>query len=153
MSEALHTETNSDYHRTTMQKESIIQQLRERGCRITKQRLMLLDIILEEEHACCKEIYYKAVQFDAQIGTSTVYRMINLLEDIGAIQRSNLYKIACGADCPMEDASTIELSDGSVCNLNGAEWHRVISEGLRACGYITEQSVEKVSVKSCECGR
>ena len=32
-----------------MQKELVIQKLREKGCRITKQRLMLLDIILEED--------------------------------------------------------------------------------------------------------
>ena len=42
-----------------MQKEAIIQKLKERGCRITKQRLMLLDIIMEEDYSCCKEIYYK----------------------------------------------------------------------------------------------
>ena len=32
-----------------MQKEHIVETLREKGCRITKQRLMLIDIILEEE--------------------------------------------------------------------------------------------------------
>ena len=30
-----------------MQKDLIIQKLREQGCRITKQRLMILDIILQ----------------------------------------------------------------------------------------------------------
>ena len=43
-----------------MQKEAIIQKLKERGCRITKQRLMLLDIIMEEDYSCCKEIYYRS---------------------------------------------------------------------------------------------
>lgn len=32
-----------------MQKDLIIQKLREQGCRITKQRLMILDIILQED--------------------------------------------------------------------------------------------------------
>ena len=50
-----------------MQKENIIQKLKERGCRITKQRLMLLDIILEEDCSCCKEIYYKASRLDDKI--------------------------------------------------------------------------------------
>ena len=53
-----------------MQKEAIIQKLKERGCRITKQRLMLLDIIMEEDYSCCKEIYYRASQLDPQIGIS-----------------------------------------------------------------------------------
>ena len=42
------------------QKELIVQKLKDSGCRITKQRLMILDIILEEECSCCKEIYYRA---------------------------------------------------------------------------------------------
>lgn len=50
------------YHRTQMQKEMIIQKLKEEGCRITKQRLMLLDIILEEDCFRCKEIYYKSLK-------------------------------------------------------------------------------------------
>ena len=60
-----------------MQKDLIIQKLREQGCRITKQRLMILDIILQEDCSCCKEIYYKASKLDHKIGSATVYRMIN----------------------------------------------------------------------------
>lgn len=81
------------YQGTQMQRELVIQRLRERGCRITKQRLMLLDIILGEECSCCKEIYYRAVQRDQKIGTATVYRMVNTLEEIGAISRKNMYKL------------------------------------------------------------
>ena len=50
--------------RTEMQKEIVISRLRERGCRITRQRMILLDIILGEECSSCKEIYYKAAQQD-----------------------------------------------------------------------------------------
>ena len=45
----------ANYHRTQMQKEIVIQRLREQGCRITKQRLMLLDVILNEDCSCCKD--------------------------------------------------------------------------------------------------
>ena len=88
-----------NYHRTQMKRELIIQKLREQGCRITRQRRILLDIILEEECSCCKEIYYKALQKDSSIGPATVYRMVNTLESIGAISRKNFYKIACGEEC------------------------------------------------------
>lgn len=81
------------YHRTQMQKEMVVKQLREKGCRITKQRLMLLDIILEEECSCCKEIYYRASKEDEKIGPATVYRMVNTLEEIGAISRKNMYRV------------------------------------------------------------
>ena len=70
-----------------MQRELVIKRLRERGCRITKQRLTILDIILKEEFASCKEIYFKASAEDSGIGTATVYRLINTLEEIGAINR------------------------------------------------------------------
>ena len=76
-----------------MQREMIIQRLRERGFRITKQRLVLLDIILEEDCTSCKEIYYKASRRDKSIGTATVYRMMNVLEEIGVISRGNLYRV------------------------------------------------------------
>lgn len=56
-----------NYHRTRMQRELIIQKLKEQGCRITKQRLMLLDIILEEDCSCCKEIFYKASRQDKRL--------------------------------------------------------------------------------------
>jgi len=76
-----------------MQREIVIQRLKEQGCRITKQRMVLLDIILNENCSSCKEIYYKASRIDSKIGTATVYRMINTLEEIGAISRRNMYKI------------------------------------------------------------
>ena len=75
-------------------KDIIISRLKQQGCRITKQRLMLLDVILEEDCSSCKEIYYRASKKDPSIGTATVYRMINTLEDIGAISRKNMYKIS-----------------------------------------------------------
>lgn len=76
-----------------MQKDIVIQELRENGYRITKQRRIIIGIILENECASCKEIYYKASMRDPNIGIATVYRMINTLEEIGAIDRRNLYKI------------------------------------------------------------
>ena len=57
---------DGSYHRTQMQKELVIQKLREKGCRITKQRLMLLDIILEEDCSCCKEIYYQDGEYSGR---------------------------------------------------------------------------------------
>ena len=76
-----------------MKKQEIIQQLRMRKYRITNQRQMLLDIILEGDCSSSKEIYYKAAKKDPGIGAATVYRMINTLEEIGAINRKNTYKI------------------------------------------------------------
>ena len=76
-------------------KDAVIEKLRNQGFRITKQRCILLDIILDEDCSSCKEIYYKAVKRDDSIGIATVYRMVNTLEDIGVISRKNMYKVAC----------------------------------------------------------
>lgn len=45
-------------------KHKIIERLKENGCWITKQRKILIDIILENDCASCKEIFYKASQED-----------------------------------------------------------------------------------------
>ena len=134
-----------------MQKEMVLQRLREKGCRITKQRRMLLDIILEEDCSCCKEIYYKASKIDKGIGTATVYRMINTLEEIGAISRKNMYKIACGGDCNMENVCTIEFDDGTVEELSARKWNQIIRTGLSACGYLEGKNLKSVTAMPCEC--
>lgn len=74
----------------------IIEELKKNGCRITGQRQLLLDIILQDECSSCKEIYYRAAKQDPSIGMATVYRLVKTLEDTGLIQRKNLYRIDYG---------------------------------------------------------
>ncbi|MCI5653715.1 MAG: transcriptional repressor [Lachnospiraceae bacterium] len=74
-------------------KSYILQELRKNGCRITNQRQLLIDIILQDECCCCKEIYYQAIKKDPTIGMATVYRMVKTLEETGLIKRKNLYRI------------------------------------------------------------
>lgn len=139
------------YRRGQMEREIIVEKLKAKGCRITKQRLMLLDIILEEECSSCKEIFYRASKQDKGIGTATVYRMINTLEEIGAISRKNMYKIACGRECNLPSACTIEFDDHSVLELSATKWNQVIQEGLRASGYGNGKHVCSVVATACDC--
>lgn len=74
-------------------KEQIFEQLREKGCRITKQRAVLIDVILENKGGSCKEIYYKAIKRDGSIGISTVYRTVRELEKMGLISREYVYRL------------------------------------------------------------
>ena len=136
------------FQRTRMQKESVLKTLKDKGCRITNQRKVLLDVILDEECTSCKEIYYKAVEIDPNIGAATVYRMVNLLEDIGAISRRNIYKISCNLDCVKENACTIELDDNMVYHLSRTEWNSVIMKGFKACGYLDNQKVNRIVIES-----
>ncbi|MBO5373021.1 MAG: transcriptional repressor [Lachnospiraceae bacterium] len=129
-----------------MQRELIIQKLKERGCRITRQRLMLLDIILEEECSSCKEIYYRASGIDSKIGAATVYRMINTLEEIGALNRRNMYKISYeeGENQKKDSTCTIKFEDDTVLKLSEQKWYQIIQSGLQACGYANGVSVKSV---------
>lgn len=140
-------EKNQDqilYQKTQMQKDRIYQKLREQGCRITRQRRMLLDIILEGDCSCCKEIYYKASALDPGIGTATVYRMVNVLEQIGAISRRNMYRIAC--EERRENTCRVELSDHTVRLLTSSMWMDVVRAGLKDRGYIEDQDVKSVTL-------
>ena len=126
---------NQQYQRSSMQRSAIVDRLRREGCRKTKQRKIILDIILQEEYSCCKEIYYKAAKQDSSIGIATVYRMINTLEDIGAISRNTMYRIDCGDDCLAKDNCEVKLNDGTSLELTQAQWNQVIASGLKACGF------------------
>ena len=105
------------YQRTQMRKENIIEKLRERGCRITKQRQILLDVILKEECSCCKEIYYKAA-------------------------RRGTYKVS---GLPAQDGvCLVELEDNSTITVSMAMWNQIVQCGLEACGYTQGQKVKCV---------
>lgn len=155
------TKAEENYQRTKMQEDIIFQKLKDMGCRVTKQRRILLNVILQEECASCKEIYYKARREDPKIGAATVYRMINLLEEIGAISRNNMYTIPRAAlagtgwgKCPSggavcvgsgkKIACVIELDDHTSCCLSAEECCLVVTKGLKACGYIQCQQVTNI---------
>ena len=120
-----------NYQRTRMQKDVVIQELKKRGCRITKQRRMLLEVILENECSCCKEIYYNASRLDPGIGSA-------------------MYKIVRNPDCKDESVCTIELDDNTVQKLSKDSFNNVVLTGLKACGYIDKQEIERMFVNSCD---
>ena len=134
-------ENQEAYQRTQMQKDMILERLREQGCRITRQRQLILDIILEEECSCCKEIYYKVQEKDR-----------NMLEKIGAISRKNMYRISSCAACCQENGCTVRLSDATVCKLPSEVWKQVVREGLKNMGYIGDQDIESIEMTMSKCG-
>ena len=122
-------------------KEFIIEKLREHGYRITKQRQILLDIILGKDCTSCKEIYYKANEKDTSIGMATVYRMISILEEIGIFSRKNFYQISFCMNCEKENACVIIFDDKTYCQLSAKTWYDVVFQGLKQCGYGEEKKI------------
>lgn len=66
--------------------DEMIQELKNRGKRITKQRKIMVEVIASKKAGDFKEIYYEISKKDPTIGQATVYRMLLTLEEIGAIQ-------------------------------------------------------------------
>ena len=88
---------NKDYHlkirvisMTTM--DILKEKLRETGFKITPQRRAVIDILLKHntEHLSSEQIY-DLVRVDCpEIGLATVYRTMQLLDEIGVISKLNL---------------------------------------------------------------
>ena len=74
-----------------MEKDVIVKRLKNNGYRMTNQRAILLDLFLADSSQSCKELYYEAAKIDSSIGFSTVYRLMNSLESVGAIEKNSTY--------------------------------------------------------------
>ena len=71
--------------------ESIKDKLKETGFKITPQRRAVIDILLKHnsEHLSSEQIY-DLVRVDCpEIGLATVYRTMQLLDEIGVISKLN----------------------------------------------------------------
>lgn len=65
----------------------VVRKLQEKGHRITSQRRLLIGVILEHEHSSCKEIYFAAKKADNRVGIATVYRTVQMLEDMDIVRK------------------------------------------------------------------
>ena len=76
-----------DTNRKKDSKEQLLRTLRANGIRLTKQRKLVIDIIMDQEFATCKDIYQYANQINPNIGVATIYRMVKTLETVGVLNR------------------------------------------------------------------
>lgn len=68
-------------------KERLLTVLKANKIKLTKQRRLVIDIILEKEFYTCKDIYQYASELDPNIGIATIYRMVKTLESMGVLNR------------------------------------------------------------------
>lgn len=128
-----------------MQKSTIVEKLREQGFRITKQRELLIDIILSDTCKCCKEVYFEAARQEPGIGMATVYRTVEALEKIGALKRRIPYQV-CADQESLFPGCVAELDDGSVIKLEPEMMGKVLEAGLLQCGLIKSGQIKELSV-------
>ncbi len=76
-----------------MSASQVLDKMKKGGCRITKQRELIVDIIMNGSCTSCKEVYHHVIKKDAAIGMATVYRTIKQLEDMGVIRRIDIIEV------------------------------------------------------------
>jgi Fur family transcriptional regulator, ferric uptake regulator len=73
------------------QAHHITESLREKGYRLTPQRLMILSAIeSSDEHISAEEIYSQVAAKYSDVNISTVYRTLELLKKLGMVYEINL---------------------------------------------------------------
>ena len=92
-------------------------ELRQRGHRVTPQREMILDAITELGHATPDEVYALIHERSPAVNLSTVYRTLEVLQEMGLIRHTHL----------SDRAPTYHAVDGH------AHFHLV----CRNCGRVT----------------
>ena len=145
-------------HQILLRNPSVINSIREAVCSEASlwtdsdvrdaelQRKIILDIILQEECTCCKEIYFLASKKDPNIGMATIYRMINLLEEIGALKRKSAYRL-CDEQAGVP-ICCVQLDDQTNIRLDNEKLCKIIEKGMESCGYLQSRRVSKVLVES-----
>ena len=66
------------------------QELRARGYRVTPQRQLVLEAVTKLEHATPEEIWADVQQTASGVNISTIYRALELLEQLGLVTHTHL---------------------------------------------------------------
>ena len=140
---------NQIISQAVLDKDEILSKLKEKGLRLTEQRKLIVDIIANEEYTCCKEIYVLAHKKDESIGVATVYRMINVLEEIGAISRNSLQKANCnGRCCDMKSGCTIVTEDSKQIMLSEDDLQEALKYIMEKKGIAVADEIKAVLVNN-----
>jgi Fur family ferric uptake transcriptional regulator len=70
--------------------DALAQVLRERGLRLTAQRQLVLEAVHSLGHATPDQVHAKVADTAAGVNISTVYRTLELLEDVGLVTHTHL---------------------------------------------------------------
>lgn len=114
--------------------------LRAGGYRVTPQRQLVLEAVTKLEHATPEEIYAEVRQTAVGINVSTVYRTLELLEQIGLITHTHLghganrYHLAANA----QHSHLVCRECGAVTEVDPAEVAALVSALHAKYGFETD---------------
>lgn len=106
------------------------EELRAKGYRVTPQRQLVLEAVKDLEHATPEEICVKVRETARGVNISTVYRTLELLEELGMVTHTHLghgaptYHLAAEAD-----HVHLVCRGAARCPRCGRRWPRVWSTG------------------------
>ena len=75
--------------------------------------------------------------------------MVKTLEEIGAIDRKNLYRISCEEHCEFQEGCILVLKNKEKVKLSMEDFKEAVNEVLRRKGYREADGVESVILKDC----
>ena len=112
--------------------------LRQAGVRVTRPRKIILGILAQGgDHPDALEIFRRAQEIDGAISLSTVYRTMNMLQEMGAIHRHAFE----GGPSRFEQAGgdhhdhLIDLDTGDVIEFHSDKIEQLQDEIARSLGY------------------
>lgn len=101
--------------------------LREHGYSITKQRLLVFSLLIDQEPLTMYELYTRA---KGQLDRASTYRIITLFEKLGIVQRSNIgwkYKIELSDQFAEHHHHLACVQCGKVAPMNEVELEQFIT--------------------------
>src|SRR3954469_4946340 len=123
-----------------MSDERLIERLRERGQRVTAQRILLYRVLRElGRHATAEEVLQAATPRLPQLSLPTVYATLDLLDELGLVRRLAAHAGAVMYDPrPDEHAHAVCRRCGSVTDLEGGVDPAPALAAARAAGFAPD---------------
>jgi Fur family ferric uptake transcriptional regulator len=118
--------------------EDVAHRLRERGQRLTPQRLAVVEAVAGGQgRLSASQVYERARRIAPEIGLATVYRTLGLLADVGAIRRVHMDD-HCGGYAPASLRHVHHVicrSCGCVSEFEGCDISSVVRSAARQTGF------------------
>jgi Fur family ferric uptake transcriptional regulator len=128
-------------------------ELRARGYRVTPQRQLVLAAVTRLEHATPEEIWAEVQRSASGVNISTVYRALELLEEVGLVTHTHLghgaprYHLAAEA----EHVHLVCSSCGRVTQISPAVVGALVTTLDEQCGFQTDVGHLTVFGRCAEC--
>lgn len=114
----------------------LISRCADAGLKMTGQRRTILQILGQSGHPSVEEVYEKARAIDSSISMATVYRTVNLLDELGLVTRHDFKENFSRFEVNMEHHHhLIDVETGDVIEFQNEDIERMKQNIARNLGY------------------